>query len=299
MLRRKISTSTPPPSGRKATIMAFKDILLVLITYPEATSAPEVQKAVSFAASLDARISALACIEQVYVPGHLLSSAFIDVPTLVASEMKNSSDVAAKLLEGFENSAKKAGVFQESLTKTCFTSDVPELLVHETRLRDLTVLPAVPENHNYRWYAESIVFGSGRPVVILPPQGGEFVPHTVVIAWDGSRPAARAVADALPILERAKEVRVLTVLNEKELSSESPAANLSRHLERREIAAKLDCVDAAHRRIGEVFKSYLVSNKTDLFVMGAYGRSRVREFILGGATLSMLSNPLVPLLLSH
>ena len=101
------------------------------------------------------------------------------------------------------------------------------------------------------------------------------------------------------MLERAKEVRVLTVVNEKELSSESPAAELSRYLERRAIAAKSDCVDAAGRQISEVFKSYLTSNQTDLLVMGAYGHSRVREFILGGATLSMLSKPPVPILLSH
>jgi len=281
--------------------MAFKDILLVLITYPEPVSAPEVQGAISFAVSLDARISAVACIVKVRAPRHLAADAFIDIPALVASEMNKSSDVAAELLAAFEVSAKKAGVFQESLKKTCFTSDVPDLLVREARMRDLTILPAVLEGHNYRWYAESIVFGSGRPFVILPPQGRarELALDTVVIAWDGSRPAARAVADALPILERAREVRVLTVLNEKELSSESPAAELSRYLERRGIAAKSDRVDAAGRRIGEVLKSYLTSNQTDLLVMGAYGHSRVREFILGGATLSMLSKPPVPLLLSH
>jgi nucleotide-binding universal stress UspA family protein len=172
-------------------------------------------------------------------------------------------------------------------------------LVREARVRDLTILPAVLEGHNYRWFAESIVFGSGRPLLILPPRGREFALGTVVIAWDGSRPAARAVADALPMLERAKEVRILTVVNEKELSSESPAAELSRYLERRGIAAKSDCVDAAGRQISEVFKSYLTSNQTDLLVMGAYGHSRVREFILGGATLSMLSKPPVPILLSH
>ena len=101
------------------------------------------------------------------------------------------------------------------------------------------------------------------------------------------------------MLERAKEVRILTVVNEKELSSESPAAELSRYLERRGIAAKSDSVDAAGRQISEVFKSHLTSNQTDLLVMGAYGHSRVREFILGGATLSMLSKPPVPILLSH
>ena len=134
--------------------MAFKDILVVLITYPEATSASEVQEAVSFAVSLDARISALACIVKVRAPQHELANAFIDIPALVASEMKKSSDVAADLLAAFESSAKKAGVFQESLTKTCFASEAPNLLVGEARLRDLTIVPAVLEGHNYRWYAE-------------------------------------------------------------------------------------------------------------------------------------------------
>jgi nucleotide-binding universal stress UspA family protein len=283
--------------------MAFKDILLVLITYPEATNPSEVHEAISFAVSLDARISAVACIVKVRAPHHELSDAFIDIPVLVASEMKKSSDVAVELLAVFEASAKKAGVFQESLTTTCFTSEAPNLLVREARLRDLTIVPAVLEGQNYRWYAESIVFGSGRPVVILPPRGRtpELPLDTIAIAWDGSRPAARAVADALPILERASEVRILTVLIEKELSSESepPGTELSKYLGRRGIAAKPECIYAAGHPIGEVLSSYLTSNQADLLVMGAYGHSRVREFILGGATLSMLSTPPLPILLSH
>ena len=214
---------------------------------------------------------------------------------------RKAADTAAELSAVFEASAKKAGVFQESLTETCFTSDAPDLLIREARLRDLTIVPAISEGTNYRWYAESIVFGSGRPVLLLPQRSRarELVLDTVVIAWDGSRPAARAVADALPFLERAKTVRVLTVLNEKELSSESPAAELSRYLERRGIDATPDCIDAAGRRIGEILSSYLTSHQADLLVMGAYGHSRVREFILGGATRSMLSNPPLPILLSH
>jgi hypothetical protein len=81
--------------------MAFKDILLVLIT-PDATTPSEVHEAVSFAVSLDARISAVACIVKVRAPHHELSEAFIDIPALVASEMKKSSDVAVQLLAVFE-----------------------------------------------------------------------------------------------------------------------------------------------------------------------------------------------------
>ena len=280
--------------------MAFKDILLVLITYPQATEGPEIREAVSFASALDARISALACIVQVRAPSqHLLSDAFI--AGLVDSERKKSADTAAELLAIFETSAKKAGVFQESLTETCFTSDAPDLITRKARLRDLTIVPAISEGTNYRWYAESIVFGSGRPILLLPRRSRtrELGFDNVVIAWDGSRPAARAVADSLPLLERAREVRVLTVLNEKELSSESPAAELAKYLERRGIDATPDVIDGAGRRIGEVLDSYLSSQQPDLLVMGAYGHSRVREFILGGATRSMLIKLPLPILLSH
>ena len=188
--------------------MPFKDILLVLITYPQATDASEIQEAVSIAVALDARISALACIVQVRAPSqHLMSDAFVGA--LVASEREKSSNAAAELSAAFEASAKKAGVFQETLTKACFTSDAPDVLIREARLRDLTIVPAILEGSNYQWYAESIVFGSGRPVLLLPQRSRtrELALDTIVIAWDGSRSAARAVADALHVLERAKKVR--------------------------------------------------------------------------------------------
>jgi nucleotide-binding universal stress UspA family protein len=280
--------------------MPFKDVLLVLITYPQATDASEIQEAVSFAVALDARISALACVVQVRAPSqHLMSDAFVGA--LVASEREKSSNAAAELSAAFEASAKKAGVFQETLTKACFTSDAPDVLIREARLRDLTIVPAILEGSNYQWYAESIIFGSGRPVLLLPQRSRtrELALDTIVIAWDGSRSAARAVADSLHLLERAKKVRVVTALNEKELDSESPAAELSKYLTRRGIDATPDCIDAAGRRIGEILSSYLTANQADLLVMGAYGHSRLREFILGGATRSVLLKPPLPVLLSH
>ena len=217
------------------------------------------------------------------------------------SEMKKSSDAAAELMARFEELARNAGVYGESVINKCYASEAPDLLVREARLRDLVILSAVPEDYNYRWYAESIIFGSGRAVLILPPQvAHEFTLDRIVVAWDGSRSASRAVADALPLLEQAREVQVLTVLKEKELSSESPARELTQYLKRRGIdARRLDCIDAAGRTIGEVLTSELLIRQADLLIMGAYGHSVIREFILGGATLSMLSSPPVPLFLSH
>jgi nucleotide-binding universal stress UspA family protein len=285
--------------------MSFKDILLVLITYPEANNPSQIHDAISFSVAVGARISALACVVKIRAPHHDLSGAFIDIPTLVEMEENKSSDRAAELLAIFEAAAKKAGVFQESLRRTCFSSEAPDLLVREARLRDLAIISAVPESDyyrwdDYRWYAESIVFGSGRPLLAVPLRPSrELALRKVVIAWDGSRPAARAVADALSILEHAKEIRILTIVHEKELSGESPATELSSYLARHGLAAEVDLVDAAGRQIGEALNAYITSNDPDLLVMGAYGHSRVREFILGGATLSMLSKPPLPILFSH
>ena len=280
--------------------MAFKDLLLILITYPKASDPAAIKDAVSFAVYEKARISAAVCVVKVRAPHHTLSDAFIDIPALVDSEMEKSSDAAAELIARFEKLARNAGVYQESIINKCYGSEAPDLLVREARLRDLTILSAVSEDHNYPWYAESIIFGSGRPALILPQQASRaFALYRVVVAWDGSRPASRAVADALPLLEQAREVQILTILKEKELSSESAAQELRQSLERRGIVAGSDSVDAAGRTIGEVLTSELLTRQADLLIMGAYGHSRMREFILGGATRSMLSNPPVPLFLSH
>ena len=123
--------------------------------------------------------------------------------------------------------------------------------------------------------------------------------NTAVVAWDFSRAAARAIADAIPILEKAKEVRIVTVTNEKVLDTKHSAEELAKNLSRHGIVVVLDKEDAAGRPIGEVLEAHAASCSADLLVMGAYGHSRLREFILGGATKSMLSKPPIPILFSH
>jgi len=107
------------------------------------------------------------------------------------------------------------------------------------------------------------------------------------------------VADALPLLQKAKKVHVLTVANEKVIESRRPTTEFAKYLGRHGVDVVLDTVDAADRRIGDILESYVTSCNADMLVMGAYGHSRIREFILGGATKSMLSRPPLPIFLSH
>jgi nucleotide-binding universal stress UspA family protein len=282
--------------------MAYKDILLALTTYPEPTPVSAVDQAIDFAAAIGARISAIACEVRIRASGNVLANALLDVPAMVAAEAKKSLANAEDLLAAFQEAGEKRGVFQDRILERCLTSEVPDLFVEYARLRDLTIVP-VPEGVLFdQWYAESIIFGSGRPTLIMPytrKRAAAFALDTVVVAWDFSRPAARAVADALPILEKAKRVCVVTVTNEKTIDTKRSGVELAKHLARHGVNIVLDTADAAGRTIGDALESYLVSRNADLLVMGAFGHSRIRQFVLGGATRSMLSRPPLPIVLSH
>ena len=277
--------------------MAFKDILVALNSYPDPTPVSAVEDAVSVAAALGAHIAALSCATRVQLPGHYISVSLVD--GVIAGEAGKSRKNAEELLAAFDAAADKAGILHETILEKCLTVDVPDILVEYARLRDLTILP-MPEDSD-QWYAEAIIFGSGRPTLILPEKTKRrpFQLGTVAVAWDFSRAAARAVADALPILELAKQVRIVTVVNEKALGSKRSGEELAKNLARHGIDVVLDNVDAKGDTIGALLESYTSSQGADMLVMGAYGHSRLREFVLGGATRSMLSKPSLPILLSH
>jgi nucleotide-binding universal stress UspA family protein len=286
-------TSDVPAEGS----MAIRDILLTLTSYPEPTPVSVVDRAVSIASVFGAHIAAISCEVQIQVPGTFISVGAVS--GMVASEAHRSHDSAQGLLAAFEATAQKAGILHETIHEKSLSYRVPGRLVEYARLRDLTIV-SVPESYD-QWYAEAIIFGSGRPTLVLPEStpSRSFEPNTVVVAWDFSRSAARAVADAIPMLEKAKRVRVVTVTNEKVIDSEHSAEELAKNLARHGVDVIVDRLDAAGRSIGEVLARETASCNADLLVMGAYGHSRFREFILGGATRSMLSKPQLPILFSH
>jgi nucleotide-binding universal stress UspA family protein len=277
--------------------MSFKDILVALASYPEPAPLSVVEDAVAIAAALGAHLTAVSCETRVQLPGHFISNSLVS--GMIAGETDKSRKNARELLAAFDAAAKKSDILHEAILEKCITLDVPDILVEYARLRDLTIL-SVPASYD-QWYAEAIIFGSGRPTLILPesPRLPPFQLGTVMVAWDFSRAAARAVSDALPMLELAKKVRVVTVINEKTLDTKHSAEELARNLARHDIDVVLDKVDAKGRAIGDVLESHALSHQAGLLVMGAYGHSRLREFVLGGATRRLLSKPPLPILFSH
>lgn len=279
--------------------MAFKDVLLTLTSYPQPTPVSVIDGAVEIAAVLDAHLAAISCEVHAEVRGSLLGDAILDIPALVAREAAKSREHTKALLAAFEASAVKSGIRHEIIFEQCATASEAALLVDYARLRDLTIM-AVPESHDLG-YAEEVIFDSGRPTLILPtaPRSHPFRLDAVCVAWDFSRTAARAVSDALPLLEAAKTVRVVTVTNEKALDSKHSAEELAKNLARHGVEVVLDKIDAGGKPIGEVLAAHVLSHGIDVLVMGAYGTPRWREFVLGGATRALLSKPPIPILFSH
>ncbi|MFZ1988318.1 MAG: universal stress protein, partial [Alphaproteobacteria bacterium] len=144
------------------------------------------------------------------------------------------------------------------------------------------------------------LFETGHPSLLYPDQAPEKLSlDTVLISWDCSRAASRAVADALPILKRAKQVKVITVSGEKDLPAEDTKTPLLEYLAAHEVNAQFDIVKIGGRHIGEVLLAEAASVRADLIVMGAFGHSRMREFFLGGATSGVLEKAKLPILMSH
>jgi nucleotide-binding universal stress UspA family protein len=284
--------------------MSFKDTLLVLTSYPDPTLRASIDQATALCAILGTRMSAISFDIDVRVPGgsNFLADMLLDLPKMIAAEKQKAAANARELLDAFEAAAKQRGIFHERILDRCLMTLVPDRLTDHARLRDLTIIPLRDGDSIEHGYAESIIFGSGRPCMILPdPTRYDRQPalDTIAIAWDFSRAAARAVADALPILQRAQTVRAVTVADDKPIETTCTKEQLAAHLNMHGVRLTFDIVEADGREIGDLLADYVRDQSPDLLVMGAYGHSRLRDFVLGGATKSMLREPPVPLFLSH
>jgi len=145
-----------------------------------------------------------------------------------------------------------------------------------------------------------LALGVGRPVLIVPRYGTfETVGERVLVAWNGSREATRAVHDALPLLKLASSVTVLSIDPEHDTGDRIPGADIALHLARHGVAAEGMSTVGLDISVGDLLLSRAADLGADLIVMGAYGHSRVRELVLGGATRHILQHMTVPVLMSH
>lgn len=144
---------------------------------------------------------------------------------------------------------------------------------------------------------EDVIFASGRPTIILPKDWpiGQGLPKVIVIGWNASREATRAIADAMPFLRAADKVHIVVVPEPKvnKILSEDPGADIARHLARNGVNVVLDCIQGSDA--GEVIATRAKELGADMIVMGAFGQSLLTEFVFGSATSTLLAGPPIPI----
>lgn len=183
--------------------------------------------------------------------------------------------------------------------------DIARALTLHARYADLVVAGQADKSGSIAFndgLAEKLVLASGRPVLVIPYIGApEKIGERVLVAWNASREAVRAVHDALPMLKRAKTAHVLAInpLEGADGEGAIPSADICRHLARHGVKAEAHHVHAHNVEVGDMLLSRAADWGVDLIVMGAYGHSRLRELVLGGATRHLLQHMTVPVFMAH
>jgi nucleotide-binding universal stress UspA family protein len=272
--------------------MAIKDILLPLVGEPSTIAVAAIDKCVAVAGEIGAGVCARAVAEDVLVcPKGTISA---DLDNTAAAEAVRSVSDAQGLLKAFDAAAIRFGIRNEQMLSKLAATDVLVDLAASARLKDLSIVPVKPDDSRSEKLVEQLIFESGRPVLLCPEEFAaelEVVFDDIAIAWDHTAPAARAVGDALPFLQAAANVRVITATDNKTPAELESGAAFVSHLAEHGIKATFETVKLAGSSAGKVFEAYVTANAIDLLVMGAYRHSRLNEAVWGGATKTVIGRP--------
>jgi nucleotide-binding universal stress UspA family protein len=280
--------------------MTIKDLLVQI----DQTQAAQVrlEAGLKLAERFGAHLTALYLAAEPF----MRSAAGFHLPADVVREhLRHVEAEAEPVFAAAIRAAEQCGVELETRLETGSLDRLPAILARIARNADLIVVGEPrPEESGTDETAlvEAAFMDTGRPALVVPYMGARTLPpERVLVAWDGSREAARAVHDALPLLRLTGEV-VILIVDAAKLGprfGHQPGAGILAHLGRHEISARVKAVESGGTAIAELILAQAAEENTDLVVMGGYGHSRLREMILGGATRHMLERMRLPVLFAH
>ena len=254
--------------------------------------------ATSIAATFGAHVAGIAFLYEPVIPDGTLGGIPVD---LIELQREENSKAANAAVGRFEAATKTAGVSAETRVLDATLGGAAALFGQIARRFDVAVVGQAQREHgaSEELMIEGALFESGRPVVVVPYiQKQGLTLDRVLACWDGGRMSARAIADAMPFLERAKAVDIVIVTEERK-NDEITGANMTEHLARHGVTANVKRIARGDLAIADVILDYAADSGADFMVMGGYGHSRLREFILGGVTRGILGSMTVPVLMSH
>jgi nucleotide-binding universal stress UspA family protein len=256
--------------------------------------------ALSAATMFDAHVTGVINRYLFEMPGTILGASA--AAALVDAQRRDNEKVVIDAVAAFERAAKLAGVSHDCTTPEVSLARAPDQFGKLARTYDLSIVRQPDHDHAgpEELIIEGALFGSGRPVLIVPyvQKAGMKLDH-VTVCWDGGRAATRAIADATPFLRKSKSIDILMVQPKEGPPREVAGADMARHMARHGLNVALERLTVPDLKIADAILSYAADRSSDLLVMGGYGHSRLREFILGGVTREILSSMTLPTLMSH
>jgi nucleotide-binding universal stress UspA family protein len=274
----------------------IKDIVVNLNVGTTASSASDF--AISVAAAFEAHLTGIAFLHSPIVPVTGAGS----VPAEVMVTQQDYQAAVATTQERFADASGRAGIKAELLTLSASLVSAGEQFGRIARRFDLAVVgQAEPKTNTVEGIiVEAALFDSGRPVIIVPYiQKAPLKLDRVMVCWDGGRAAARAVGDAMPLLQRAGRVEVVIIANEPGKQDQIEGADVGAHLARHGLNVEVKRIPLGDIDVANTLLSHAADEDIDCIVMGGYGHARLREFVLGGVTRTILRSITVPVLMSH
>jgi nucleotide-binding universal stress UspA family protein len=203
----------------------------------------------------------------------------------------------------FEKAAYAQNVTAEWREEDADSSTVVRTMMRHARTADLIIASQSAADRRGSFdvdIPDRLAFECGRPVLIIPNTGSQqAIPKRIVIGWADRREATRAVFDALPLLRRADKVAVVEVDPEPGQAAIENRVAICAALSRDGVTCEPETATSRHGNVGDALLAFCESTRADLLVMGCYGHSRLREFMLGGATRHLLASMSLPVLMSH
>ena len=260
---------------------------------------PACDYAISVANAFGAHLEGIAVAYDPAVPA-IAGGCEVMLSGWIEEERSKAAERAKAAIAKFEAASRREGLSAESRVLNATVRKATHLFAEIARGFDLSlVLQSEPEGPAYQdLIIQASLFDSGRPVLVVPYiQTDGLRLKRVILCWDGSCNAARAIADAQPFFAGAQAIDLLSI-DAGSKSDKTGGADMARHLARYHLTVKENII-VTDSDVPSAILSHATKTAADFIVMGAYGHSRLREFILGGATRGILGAMTVPTLMSH
>ena len=279
----------------------LENIRSILIGLTKEGDEDETSSALAYGLSLARESGAHATVQAASLK-LALTHAFVSrfAAGLAAAENRRLDALANAAADLARQTAETSGISCTTEAPQLAYQDLVRSFAALARTHDLTVMDAEPVALAVdRGLIEAVLTDSGRPLIVVPPGRETFAGARILVAWDGSAKAARALNDAMPFLRGAERVELVSITGEKDLRNTVPGVEIAPHLSRHGVKVSVLNLTATHGDVAETLRNHAILTHADMIVMGAFVHSRLRQRMLGGTTQSLLKSSPVPLFLSY